>query len=73
MEEKLAEGYGQLFSLFYQHRDKITRVTFWGMTDANSWLNNWPIKGRTNYPLPFDREGNEKKPVMKAIRNWSGV
>ena len=51
----LADEYGKLFNLFLKHKDKISRVTFWGISDANSWLNGWPIKGRTNYPLLFDR------------------
>ena len=29
--------------------------------DKHSWLNDWPIKGRTNYPLLFDRNYQSKK------------
>jgi endo-1,4-beta-xylanase len=49
-----------IFALFLKHREKIKRVTFWGPTDKHSWLNNWPIKGRTSYPLHFDRAGQPK-------------
>ncbi|MCF0209247.1 MAG: endo-1,4-beta-xylanase, partial [Bacteroidaceae bacterium] len=38
----------------------VKRVTFWGVTDASSWKNDFPIPGRTDYPLPFDREGKFK-------------
>ncbi len=52
---KLAKRYSDIFKLFLKHKDKISRVTFWGVHDGHSWLNNWPIKGRTNYPLLIDR------------------
>ena len=29
---------------------------FWGTQDGRSWLNYYPVKGRTNYPLLFDRQ-----------------
>lgn len=53
---QLAERYEGIFKLFLKHKDKISRVTFWGVEDGHSWLNGWPIKGRTNYPLVFDRQ-----------------
>ena len=42
------------------------RITFWGVNDAESWLNNFPTGGRTNYPLLFDRQG-KPKPAFDAI------
>lgn len=54
VQTQLAERYASIFKLFLKHKDKISRVTFWGVYDGQSWLNDWPIKGRTNYPLPFD-------------------
>lgn len=68
VEQKLAERYADLFSLFHKHRDKISRVTFWGVADQNSWLNNWPMPGRTSYPLLFDRE-YQPKPAFRAVIN----
>ena len=56
IEEQLAERYADLFRLFLKHRDSIRRVTLWGTSDKQSWKNNWPVKGRTNYPLLFDRD-----------------
>lgn len=56
VQERLADGYGKVFRIFLKHRDQISRVTLWGVTDRYSWLNNWPIQGRTNYPLLFDRQ-----------------
>jgi endo-1,4-beta-xylanase len=49
-----------MFRIFLKHKN-VSRITFWGTTDSESWLNNWPIKGRTNYPLLFDRQGKPKK------------
>lgn len=54
------------FNLFLKHQDKISRVTLWGVNDGNSWLNNWPVRGRTDYPLLFDRN-NQPKSVVKDI------
>ncbi len=62
----LTRRYEELFSVFKKHRDKIERVTFWGISDRSSWLNNWPVKGRTNYPLLFDRE-LKPKPAYHAV------
>ena len=44
MKIKLADRYKNIFELFLKHKDKISRVTFWGVTDKFSWLNDWPIK-----------------------------
>ncbi|WP_291965857.1 endo-1,4-beta-xylanase [Maribacter sp.] len=62
----LAKRYKDIFSIFKKHSDKISRVTFWGINDGVSWLNNWPIENRTNYPLLFDRE-YDKKPAYYAV------
>lgn len=55
IQVKLANRYKDIFNLFLKHKDKISRVTLWGVSDGQSWLNGFPIKGRTNYPLLFDR------------------
>ncbi|GBF20455.1 MULTISPECIES: endo-1,4-beta-xylanase [Arenibacter] len=57
---KLAKRYQDIFKLFKKHSEKISRVTFWGVNDNQSWLNNWPVKGRKNYPLLFDRDYQPK-------------
>jgi endo-1,4-beta-xylanase len=66
VQQTLAKRYAGLFGVFLKHRGVLTRVTFWGVTDASSWLNNWPVRGRTNYPLLFDREGRPK-PAFDAV------
>jgi len=66
MQVALARRYADLFRVFYRHRDVISRVTFWGVTDRDSWKNNWPVPGRTNYPLVFDRRGLPK-PAFDSV------
>ena len=66
MQQTLAKRYAELFEVFVQHHASMGRVTLWGVTDGNSWLNNFPTRGRTNYPLLFDREG-KPKPAFDAV------
>jgi endo-1,4-beta-xylanase len=66
IQQNLAERYASLFRVFVKYRDVIDRVTFWGVTDGDSWLNNWPVRGRTSYPLLFDRTG-QPKPAFYAV------
>jgi endo-1,4-beta-xylanase len=73
MQAKLSKGYDDLFRLFLQHRDKISRITFWGVDDGQSWLNNFPVRGRTNYPLLFDRQFKPKPAFYKAIETKKGA
>lgn len=67
VQQQLANDYAALFRLFLQHRDKITRVTFWGVNDGQSWLNGWPVPGRTNHPLLFDRQYKPKPAFYSVI------
>lgn len=60
------QRYLDLFKIIERHKDIISRVTFWGVNDGHTWLNDWPIKGRTNYPTLIDRN-NQLKPVVKDI------
>ncbi len=66
VQQALAKRYGEIFAVYAKHADKISRVTFWGVTDGDSWLNNWPVRGRSNYPLLFDRAG-KAKPAFDAV------
>lgn len=66
VQNALAKRYADLFRVYMKHCDVLTRVTFWGVTDADSWRNDWPIKGRTSYPLLFDRK-DQPKPAFEAV------
>lgn len=67
IQQQLADDYAALFRLFLKHKDKISRVTFWGVHDGQSWLNGWPVPGRTNYPLLFDRQGKPKPAFYSVV------
>lgn len=66
VQQALAARYAEFFTVFRKHRDTLDRVTFWGVRDGDSWLNNWPVRGRTSHPLLFDRQGNPK-PAFHAV------
>lgn len=67
VQQQLTKRYTEIFALLYRKRDKIDRVTFWGVDDSMSWKNGYPIRNRTNYPLPWNRDFSEK-PALNAIR-----
>lgn len=66
VENQLSDRYAELFGIFYAKRDKISRVTLWGVNDGMSWKNGYPIPRRTNYPLLFDRN-HEPKSAFEAV------
>lgn len=67
VQDALARRYESLFSLFLKHRDKIDRISLWGTSDDASWLNDFPIKGRRNYPLLFDRSHQPKPAYFRVL------
>lgn len=67
-QKQQAADYASLFNLFQQYKGKLTRVTFWGVNDGQSWLNNWPVRGRTNYPLLFDRNYQPKDAYYEVMK-----
>ena len=60
IEDKLTKRYEDIFKILLKHKDVVDRVTFWGTSDDQSWKNNFPMRGRTNYPLLFDRQHKPK-------------
>ena len=66
VQKALADRYAELFSLFHKHRDRFSRVTFWAVHDGQSWRSYMPIKGRTDYPMLFDRQC-KPKPAFDAV------
>jgi endo-1,4-beta-xylanase len=69
---KLTKRYNEIFSMLLKHTGKISRVTFWGVYDGTSWLNNWPILGRTSYPLLFDRNYQPKPAFYSVLKTVKG-
>lgn len=66
-QQELADRYAELFNIFYQKKDKIDRVTLWGLHDGMSWKNGYPIENRTNYPLLYDRDKKPKLAVQAVL------
>jgi endo-1,4-beta-xylanase len=64
--QALTNRYLDLYNLFLRHKDCVSRVTVWGVSDKGSWKNNFPVWGRTDYPLLFDRN-NQPKPVVEVL------
>ena len=60
-DEKLSKQYAALFQVFRKHRDEIKLVTFWGVTDADSWRS----QGK---PLLFDGNGRPKPAFDDVIK-----
>ena len=64
-QEKLAKRYGEIVTALVRH-PAVRMIGFWGTHDGRSWLNDYPVKGRTNHPLLFDRQ-YQPKPAFEAV------
>lgn len=60
--------YEQIFNLLREYKDEIDSVTFWGVADDDSWLDNFPVKGRKNWPLVFDTNAIPKSAYYKITK-----
>ncbi len=67
VDHQLADRYVELFGIFYGRRDKIDRVTLWGVHDGMSWKSGYPVPNRTNYPLLFDRQRHPKAAFYEVL------
>ena len=66
-EQKQIDQYKMIFELFRKHKNSISGVTFWNVSDRNSWLDNFPVRGRKDYPLLFDRDLKRKKAYSEVV------
>lgn len=64
--ELQAERYEVMFKLLREYQSEITSVTFWGAADDYTWLDNFPVRGRKNWPFLFD-ELHQPKPAFQSI------
>ena len=71
VQQALANRYANLFKVFVANRGVVSRVTFWGVTDGDSWRNDWPVNGRTAYPLLFDRSCKPKPAFFAVLETGS--
>jgi endo-1,4-beta-xylanase len=67
-EQKQQEVYKMAFELFRKYRNHISGVTFWNISERYSWLDNFPVKGRKDYPLLFDKDLQPKKAYWEVVR-----
>ena len=72
IQKQLAERYAEIFRLFVKHADKIDRVTFWGVHDGHSWRNDWPMRGRHDHALLFDRQFKPKSAFEAVLETAAG-
>jgi endo-1,4-beta-xylanase len=68
MNDKQAAHYKMLFEIFRKHKDKITGITFWNLSDRYSWLDNFPVRGRKDFPLLFDQNHQPKKAFWEVVK-----
>jgi endo-1,4-beta-xylanase len=66
--QQQAQEYKKLFQMFKKYEKTVDRVTFWGLHDGATWLNNRKKNGHTEYPLLFDRNLKEKAFLKEIIK-----
>ncbi|NJM93862.1 MAG: endo-1,4-beta-xylanase [Cytophagales bacterium] len=67
LDSLLAQRYDELFALLERKADKLSAVTFWGVDDSKTWLSNFPVKRRRNYPLLFDSLARPKAAFYRVV------
>jgi endo-1,4-beta-xylanase len=68
VQTALSNQYSALFKILLKYQKRVNRVTFWGAHDGVSWKNNWPIRGRTSYPMLFDRDCQPKPAFYEVVK-----
>lgn len=66
-KQKQIEQYEMIFRVFREYKDDINAVTFWNISDRYSWLDNFPVRDRKDYPLLFDENHQPKEAFYKVI------
>jgi endo-1,4-beta-xylanase len=69
LEAAQAKRFADLFAVYRKNKANITSVTFWGVSDDNTWLDNEPVAGRNDYPLLFN-DAHTPKAAVAAIMNF---
>lgn len=68
LERLQLEKYKMAFEVFRKYKQHITGITFWNISDRHSWLDNYPVRGRKNYPLLFDTTLRPKKAYDAVVQ-----
>jgi endo-1,4-beta-xylanase len=67
-EQLQLEVYKMCFELFRKYKNNISGVTFWNISDRHSWLDNFPVQNRKDYPLLFDKNLLPKKVYWQVVK-----
>jgi endo-1,4-beta-xylanase len=67
-EQQQLEVYKMAFELFRKYRKTISGVTFWNVSERYSWLDNFPVQNRKDYPLLFDQKLQRKKAYWEVVK-----
>jgi endo-1,4-beta-xylanase len=67
MMELQEKRYEEIFQLFREYQSNITSVTFWGAADNYTWLDNFPVRGRKNWPFVFDTQLKPKDSFWRIL------
>jgi endo-1,4-beta-xylanase len=67
-EKQQIEIYKTCFEIFRKYRQYISGVTFWNISDRHSWLDDFPVRGRKDYPLLFDKDLKPKKAFLEVVK-----
>lgn len=62
--------YRMIFDVLRRYKKVVTGVTFWNISDRNTWLDGYPVPGRKNYPLLFDTN-LKPKPAYWQVVNFT--
>ena len=68
MVKKQAAQYKMLFDTFRKYKGTITGITFWNVSDKSTWLDNFPVPGRKDYPLLFDQNYQPKEAFWQVVK-----
>lgn len=60
--------YKMCFELFRKYKKSISAITFWNVSERYSWLDNFPVKNRKDYPLLFDKDLQPKKAFWEVVK-----
>ena len=66
-EQRQTDQYKKVFSIFRDYKNSLNGLTFWNLSDRHTWLDEYPVPGRKNYPLLFDTRGLPKKAYWEVV------
>lgn len=69
LKARQAEEYRMVFNVFRKYKKYINGVTFWNVSDKDTWLDHYPVEGRKNYPLLFDTL-LQRKSLYWKVAKW---